>query len=276
MYMKLKDGKSKVLALSYDDGVVQDMQLMKIINQYGLKCTFHICTGLYFPEGKERKTLEGQMTLSEAQALYRNSGHEVACHTFRHARLDLISEEEAEREVMTDRINIEQQYGQIARGMAYPSGGYHEKAMEVLKRCGICYSRISDSSFRFDFPKNWLALAPTVRHGLTERLWELTERFVQEAPNSDRENWMFLLRGHSYEFDKDDNWDVIENFAKKVGNRDDIWYAPIIDIYDYVKAYESLYISADGSAVYNPTCTDVWVGHQGRVHCVKSGQTVWL
>ena len=30
MYMKLKDGKSKVLTLSYDDGVVQDIRLSEI------------------------------------------------------------------------------------------------------------------------------------------------------------------------------------------------------------------------------------------------------
>ena len=37
MYMKLKDGKSKVLTLSYDDGVVQDIRLIGILNQYGIK-----------------------------------------------------------------------------------------------------------------------------------------------------------------------------------------------------------------------------------------------
>ena len=37
MYMKLKDGKSKVLTLSYDDGVVQDIRLVEILDRYGLK-----------------------------------------------------------------------------------------------------------------------------------------------------------------------------------------------------------------------------------------------
>ena len=47
MYMKLKDGKSKVLTLSYDDGVVQDIRLIEILNKYGIKATFNINTGLY-------------------------------------------------------------------------------------------------------------------------------------------------------------------------------------------------------------------------------------
>ena len=50
MYMKLKDGKSKVLTLSYDDGVVQDIRLIEIMNRWGLKGTFNINTGLYLPE----------------------------------------------------------------------------------------------------------------------------------------------------------------------------------------------------------------------------------
>ncbi len=36
MKMVLKDGKMKVVTLSYDDGVVQDIRLMEIMNRYGL------------------------------------------------------------------------------------------------------------------------------------------------------------------------------------------------------------------------------------------------
>ena len=32
------------------------------------------------------------------------------------------------------------------------------------------------------------------------------------------------------------------------------------EIYDYVKAYENLQFSADGSKVYNPGILDVWIG----------------
>ena len=48
-----------------------------------------------------------------------------------------------------------------------------------------------------------------------------------------------LFWGHSYEFDNNDNWEVIENFAEYIGGRDDVWYATNIEIYDYVKDYIS-------------------------------------
>ena len=47
MYMLLKDGKTKVLTLSYDDGVVQDIRLIKIMNEHGLKGTFNINSSNY-------------------------------------------------------------------------------------------------------------------------------------------------------------------------------------------------------------------------------------
>ena len=37
----------KALTFSYDDGVTQDKRLIKILNKYGLKCTFNINSGLF-------------------------------------------------------------------------------------------------------------------------------------------------------------------------------------------------------------------------------------
>ena len=69
MYMKLKDGKSKALTLSYDDGVVQDIRLIEILNKYGIKATFNINTGRYLPEEATREKFYGRMKLSEAKKL---------------------------------------------------------------------------------------------------------------------------------------------------------------------------------------------------------------
>ena len=40
---RFKDqNKKKAITLSYDDGVVQDIRLTEMLNQYGLKATFNI------------------------------------------------------------------------------------------------------------------------------------------------------------------------------------------------------------------------------------------
>ena len=85
---------------------------------------------------------------------------------------------------------------------------------------------------------------------------------------------LFYLWGHSYEFDNNDNWQVIEEFAKKIGGREDIWYATNGEIYEYVTAYDNLRWSADGTLVHNPSSIDVYLDNHGKQVVVKSGETV--
>ncbi len=273
MVMKFKDGKSKALTLSYDDGVVQDIRLVKILDQHGIKGTFNINTALYAPENKVREEFKGRMKLSEAKELFVNSGHEVAIHALTHPWLNKIKTDGIITEILEDRKNVEKEYGTLARGMAYPYGAYNDEVIDILKKCGVCYSRTVRATENFDIPQNWLALHPTCHHN-SPRLMDLAKRFVETPSEKVSGAWMFYLWGHSYEFDDNDNWEVIEKFAEYVGAKDDIWYATNIEIYDYVKAYESLQTSVDKSIVHNPAKTDVWFSHDGKIHLVKGGETL--
>jgi len=89
MRMLLKDGKSKVLTLSYDDGPVQDIRLIQIFDRYGIKATFNLNSGCYLPEDVSRQKFDGRMKASEAMALYQNSPHEVAAHGFHHGSMSV-------------------------------------------------------------------------------------------------------------------------------------------------------------------------------------------
>lgn len=275
MYMKLKDGKTKVLTFSYDDGVVQDIRLVKIFAEYGLKGTFNINTGRYLPEDAKRERYCGTMKLSEAQELYIDSEHEVAVHTLTHPFLEKLQMTDVLNEILEDRKNIEKQYKALARGMAYPFGTYNDEVVNALKQCGICYSRTTVSTEKFKFPKEWLRLHPTCHHN-NPKLMDIAKHFVEDMPTFPMDNWLFYVWGHSYEFDDNDNWNVIEDFAKYVGHREDIWYATNIEIYDYVKAYESLQVSVDETIIHNPTTTDVWFMKSGETYCVKGGETLFL
>ena len=271
--MKLKDGKSKVLTLSYDDGVVQDIRLIEILDKYGIRGTFNINTGRYLAEDAERAKYYGRMKLSEAKQLYIGSAHEVAVHALNHPFLERLKADEVITEIMEDRKNIEAQYGTLARGMAYPYGTYSSEVVDVLAHCGICYSRTTKTTENFKFPENWLTLHPTCHHN-NPKLMDLAKNFAENNSRYPSDNWLFYVWGHSYEFDDRDNWNVIEEFAKYIGGRDDIWYATNIEIYDYVKAYEALQVSVDRTLVHNPTAIDVWFIEGKTTYCVKAGETI--
>lgn len=275
IFMRFPKGKAKVVTLSYDDGVEQDIRLIEIMKKYGLKGTFNINSGLYAKEGTiyPEGAIHRRMAKTQAQEVYKNSGMEIAVHGLTHPFLEQLSKGTCTYEVLQDRLNLESEYHTIVRGMAYPYGTFNDDVVECLKQCGIVYSRTTKSTEDFWLPSDWLRLCPTCHHK-NPRLMELARCFVEES--AIRHPKTFYLWGHSYEFDVDNNWKVIETFAEYIGNREDIWYATNIEIYDYVKAYEQLVFSADGTKIFNPTVTDIYFSYNGEVSCVKSKEIISL
>ena len=272
-YMRFPEGKTKALTLSYDDGVEQDIRLVDIMKKNGLRGTFNLNSGLYTPEGYEypEGTICRRMTKNQCVALFKDSGMEVAVHGLTHPFLEKLPNASCSYEVLQDRINLEKDFGVMVRGMAYPYGTYSEEVIDVLKQCGIVYSRTVMDTESFDIPADWLHLAATCHHN-NPRLMELARNFAEA--NIEKEPLLYYLWGHSHEFEKDDNWNVIESFSQYLGNREDIWYATNIEIYEYVEAYRRLIFSVDGSKVYNPSGMAMYLQNNSQIICVKPGETI--
>ena len=275
-YLRFPNFKLKALTLSYDDGTRQDKRLIEIMKKNGIKGTFNINSGLFSPEytGVEK----GRMSVDEALDLYPSSGMEVAVHGYYHLSLACIDKSVAINEVITDRKELEKIFGKIIKGMAYANGSYNDEVVSILENCGINYSRTVISTENFDMPNDWLRLPATCHHN-NPRLMELAKTFVELDYKSyywQNKPKLFYLWGHSYEFDNNDNWNVIENFCEYMGNRDDIWYATNGEIYDYVKAVDSLEFSADASMVKNPSSIDVYIDYLNKQHVIRAGETIKL
>lgn len=275
-YMRFPDFKLKAVTLSYDDGVRQDKRLLSIMKKHGLKGTFNINSGLYSTSynGEEK----GRMTKAESLALYNDENVEVAVHGYKHLSLGSIDTALAVNDVITDRKELERDFHRVIKGMAYANGSYNDVAVDILRQCGIWYARTTVSTRNFNLPENWLKLHPTCHHN-DPNLMELAKQFVEResAPYywSNRPQ-MFYLWGHSYEFDNNDNWQVIEEFASYMGGRKDIWYATNGEIYEYVQACDRLEFSADATYVYNPSCLDVYIDYLGKKVVIPAGKTVQL
>ena len=271
--MKFPEGRSKALTLSYDDGVIHDIPMVEILDRYGIKCTFNVNSGRFSLGETDRPETNKKLTLEGARDLYVPSPHEIAVHTLTHPSLSKLRADEIVCEVMEDRKKIEQEFGRIARGMAYPYGHYSDRVLSVLETCGIVYSRTVKSTLSFDLPENFLAWHPTCHHNHPEMM-NLAKKFITTSPKRYFENWVFYLWGHSYEFDRDNNWELLENFCKFCGRKEDVWYCTNIELYDYVKAYENLVCSADNSVVFNPSATTVHFLRGKEPFQIRGGETL--
>lgn len=259
IYTCFPEGKHKVLTMSYDDGQVHDKRLIEIFNRCGIKGTFHINSGLI----DERK-----VTLEEIPEVYK--GHEVSCHTMYHPTIARCPIDQVVQQVIGDRRLLEKYCGYPVRGMSYPNGSYNRDIVNMLPACGIEYCRVVGDTDDFGLPENYLTWKATCHHG--HRLMENAKRFAE----LDKTQYLYMMYvwGHSYEFDRDNSWDLIEGFCEYIGGRDDIWYATNIEIVDYMNAASAMKYTAAGDMVYNPSAIPVWVSVDGKIYKVEGGKTV--
>ncbi len=256
-------GLRKALTLSYDDGRIEDKQLISIMNTYGIKGTFHLNGG--YLDSKEK------VPRNEIASIY--EGHEISLHSFKHPFLNAIPPEEAAFQIMEDREVLEQIAGYNVKGMSYPFGAYDEKVKSLLKSMGVVYCRTTKCTNSFYLPDDFLAWHPTCHHN--QNLMEIATRFA-EGKFTDSTLSVFYIYGHSFEFPRDNNWQLMDDFCKYIGGREDIWYATNMQIYGYVTALSRLEFSAKRDRVYNPSAMRLWFTKSGKSVEVAPGQTLSL
>lgn len=271
-YMRFPEGKCKALTFSYDDGVEADKKLLQVFAKFNLKGTFNLNSKLF-----DCKCWHDRMDEISTFKAFENCGQEIAMHGARHIFMDKVPLCEAVKEAADNRDYLENKFGKIVRGMAYAYGGYNDGIKRVLSDLGVAYARTTHSTYGFEIPADWLELNPTCHHTENE-LAPLADKFFGGSPDEEfkhREPWLFYVWGHAYEFDDDNNWDVIEGLGKRAAeNADEIWLATNIEIYDYVQAYGRLVFSLDGEWVYNPSALPVWIELRGKTYKVGAGETL--
>ncbi len=217
----------KAVTFSYDDGVTQDRRLIKMLDKYGLKCTFNINSGLL---GKPGSLVGYDITVPhvrpracEVRSIY--EGHEIAVHTLTHPGLSHLSDEDVVREVEEDRLALSELAGYEVVGMAYPGGTHvmNEHVAELIRyKTGVKYARTTTSTHSFDEQDNLHVFHPTVYHHVEwDKLFELGQQFIDLQPDKPQ---VYYIWGHAYEFDFHDDWDRFEEFCRLISGKSDIFY----------------------------------------------------
>ncbi len=255
-------GVHRAVTFSFDDGREHDRRLVAAMNRYGLKGTFHLNSGFF---GKE-----GYIRAEEVAELFR--GHEVSAHTVDHPFLDQSPDDQIVHEIMTDRAALEELVGYPVRGMSYPFGTSNDRVVAILPSLGIEYARTTGSHGEFRMPDDPLRWHPTCHH--KEGL-QTTERFLQSQPHQSRMELLFIW-GHSYEFEHDNNWELMDQIGERLGGHPAIWSATMAELIAYRRALDALRFSVNRKLVHNPSAIEVWFSVDGEPVKAEPGATLSL
>ena len=260
------EGKRFAVTFSYDDGRLHDRRLVEILNRHGFRGTFNLNSGTI---GRE-----GYVTAEEIRSLY--AGHEVAVHSVTHPFPTRIPRERLVHEIAEDRKRLEELSGQIVQGMSYPFGDWNRDVIDVLRMCGVRYSRTTRATEGFEWaPEDWLAWHPTCHDRGAKP--ELIEKFLN-VPRWSSPQRLLYIWGHSYEFDREGGWDAIEAVCRSLRERggDTLWCATNGMVHDYVTAARGLRFSASCDRVLNLSSLDVWILVGASPVKVSAGTTTAL
>ena len=258
-------GANRALTFSYDDGVCQDRRLVEIFNRHGMKGSFHLNAGLL---GRKPRHLDAE----EIASLF--AGHEVSAHSCTHPFLDHIPLAAVVQQMLTDRRLLESLVGYPVRGMSYPYGTTNDAVVKELGALGIEYSRTTKATRSFDLPEEPLRWHPTCHHN--HDIASIGTEFHTRGDRYGNRQHLLYVWGHSYEFDNDQNWEMIEAFCASMANHPRTWYATNIQILDYLAAQAGLRFSVECDIVHNPSAIPVWLTADGQLREIAPGATVSL
>ena len=258
------NGKHFAVTFSYDDGDKADRRLVDIFNNYGMKATFNLIPSRF----------DGETVVSSGELRSLYAGHEIACHSYSHPHLARLPLTGQSREIALGRLSLERLSGRLVRGMATPYGEKNDDTIVAMKAAGMAYCRNAGVSGGLSVPADFLDWTPSCHHtGAPAVIEKFRNEWIHQP-------WQYggllFIWGHSFEFDRADNWELAEQICSSLAGIDDVWFATNIEIYDYITAQRSLVISCDGDVIFNPSAADVWVSQNGSPICIKGGETIRL
>lgn len=195
--------------ISFDDGTIYDRRFVTLLNQYHLKGTFNLNSGLedfvwYY---EDRFPIRRQV-LSETVEQYR--GHEIASHSLHHPWLNTLTPPQISREIGEDCEALKKLYGLEEIGFGVPFTACNEREIKLIRKF-VRYIRLSEFADSFALPKDPYHIPI---HALYNDA-DIREKIRQFA-ECGLENALFVMAGHSYELEVLNHWEYMEDLLRFV------------------------------------------------------------
>lgn len=202
----------KIVLLSFDDGTVYDPRFVQLLDRYGIPCTFNLNSGLEdFVWHYEGAHPIRRQKLAQVAAAGVYAGHEIASHTRTHPDLTALPAADFAREVGGDCAALRQIFGlapDAPLGFAVPFTGCGRRE-NTLVRPYVRYIRLSEYQQGFAPPADPWHIYVNALYNDPDVYEKLAAFAASTLPLA-----VFVLCGHSYEFEVLGQWDAMERLLQ--------------------------------------------------------------
>ena len=223
------------ITTSWDDGHPLDLRLTKLLKKYNLAATFYIPLN-----NREGPVINEKEIKSLAQSF------EIGGHSISHTDLTTIPLEEAKKEITVSKTRLEEIIEKPVNMFCFPRGKFNKNLIDIVKKASFSGIRTVDM-FNMSFPKDKILLRPTLQiydyrrqiyikqaikkkkikifyFCLTKKpfTWSVLAKFLFDGILT--EGGLLHLWGHSWEIEKLNLWNDLENIFKYISRRNNIDY----------------------------------------------------
>ncbi len=144
---RFEKGK-KYIILTFDDGYKDNYDLaFPILKEFNFKATIFLMGSLTYNEWDVKAGGERKFSLMSVEMIkeMQDYGIEFGAHTFNHPKINTLSNEEIEHQIVDVKKPLEEKIGKEIITFAYPYGILNDYAKEMAKKAGYTFALATDS-----------------------------------------------------------------------------------------------------------------------------------
>ncbi|MCR4283789.1 MAG: polysaccharide deacetylase family protein [Parcubacteria group bacterium] len=249
--------KEVIVTTSWDDGAVEDIKLLNLLNEYGLKGTF------YIPESIDYEIEDGKkvVRMPDDDVKRIAESQEVGAHSLSHIYFDKLNREDVKAEISGSKGYLEDLLGKEVKMFCYPGGVFTENDAYEVKSAGFLGARTVDL---FKFEVNDFFQMPTsincypfpFRYDSLRAFFQPVLKYKEEIfklklsiksflswqnlamamfDHAVSNGGMFHLWGHSWEIEKNNMWQDLEEVFKYISNKEGVKYMTNSETLEFLK-----------------------------------------
>lgn len=191
---------------SWDDGRIQDLQLASLLKKFNLPAVFYLPSTV--------------RDLDQTQIIELAKDFEIGGHTMTHPPdIKQLKDKDVWWEISENKSDLEGIIRNRITKFCYPRGRYNDRIVDAVKNAGYTHARTT-AVFKT------INLDP-LRYGTTIHVFQRTEYmnvdwFIiaqAQAELAAQNGGTFHIWGHSWEIDRDMNWQRLEEFFEWLTER---------------------------------------------------------